>query len=128
MGGEPQAARGVLKIQMENPQIMMQMQQTTNMLLVAFMKMNPNLLQALPAATPSALFMLGFVASGSLLSGSNSREEEAIQPAHREAIDPISPAVVPPGVEDDTLAMHLAPAEVIRAEATSVVLKSPTNL
>ena len=39
--------------QMENLQMMRQRQQTTNMLLAAFMRMNPDLLQALPAASPS---------------------------------------------------------------------------
>ena len=67
------------QIQMEILQMMRQMQQTTNMLLVAFMKMNPDLLQALPAATLSPPLMLGSVASESLLSGSSTREVEAAQ-------------------------------------------------
>ena len=51
--------------------MMQQMQQATNMLLAAFMKMNPDLLQALSAASPSPLLMIGSVAFGSLLSGSS---------------------------------------------------------
>ena len=107
------------KIQMENSQIMMQMEQTTNMLLVAFMKMNPEILQALFAAIPSAPLMLGTVTSGSLLSGSSTGEEKAAQSVQREAGDHVPPAVVPPTVEDDTVtssAMHHAPPEVTRAE------------
>ena len=75
--------------------------------------------------------MLGTVASRSLLSGSNSCKEEAAQPAQHEADDLVPSVVVPPGIEDDTSTsstMHLAPAEVTREEATSVVPESPTNL
>ena len=75
--------------------------------------------------------MLGSVASGSLLSGSSTREEEAAQPSQRQANDPIPLAMVSRGIEDDTptsSAMHSSPAELTRAEATSVVPKSPTNL
>ena len=111
--------------------MMRQMQQTTNMLLATFMKMNPDILQALPAATPTASLILGTRASGSLLSRSSSREEVAAQPTQREVGDLVPPAVVPPGVEDDmpTLsAMHLAPSEVRRPEAATVVPESSTNL
>ena len=75
--------------------------------------------------------MLGSVASGSLLSRSNTREEEAAQPTQRQANDAISPTVVSRGIEGDTptsSAMHPSPTEVTRAEAASVVPKSPTNL
>ena len=41
------------RIQMENLQMMQQTQQATNVLLVAFMKMNPDLLQALSTTSPS---------------------------------------------------------------------------
>ena len=101
------------------------------MLLAGFMKMNPDLLQVLPTATPSAPLMLRTVASRSLLNGSNSQEEVAAQLVQHEASDPILSVVVPLGVEDDTLtssAMHLTPAEVTRPKAASVVLESPTNL
>ena len=46
--------------------MMQQTQQTTNMLLAAFMKMNPDLLQALPVASPSPLLMIASGASGSV--------------------------------------------------------------
>ena len=59
------------QIQMENSQMMQQTQQTTNMLLAAFMKMNPDLLQALPAASPSPPLMIASGASGSVLGGSS---------------------------------------------------------
>ena len=54
------------RIQMENSQMMQQTQQTTNMLLTTFMKMNPDLLQALPAASPSPPLMIASGASGSV--------------------------------------------------------------
>ena len=101
------------------------------MLLAAFMKMNPELLQALPTAAPSTPLILGTVASRSLLSGSSSREDKAAQLVQRKAREAISPVVVLSGVEDDTptsLAMHLAPSEVTRAEAASVVPEIPTNI
>ena len=119
------------QIQMENSQMMRQTQQTINMLLPAFMKMNPDFLQALPAATSSPSLMLGSVASESLLSGSNTQEVEAAQLLQREANDPIPPAVVRRGIQDDSptsSAMHPSPAEVTRPEAMSVMLESLANL
>ena len=62
---------GSRRIQMENSQMMQQTQQTTNMLLTAFMKMNPNLLQALPAASLSPPLIITSGASGSVLGGSS---------------------------------------------------------
>ena len=82
------------RIQMENSQMMQQTQQTTNMLLAAFIRMNPDLLQALPTANPSPLLMIESVASGSLLSGSSTREAEATPLPEEEEIDPIPPPVV----------------------------------
>ena len=119
------------QIQMENSQMMRQTQQTTNMLLAAFMKMNPDLLQALPAASPSPPFMIGSVASGSLLSGSSTREAKAAQLPEEDANDPISPAVVRHRIQDDSptsSAMHPSPTKVRRPEAASVVPESPANL
>ena len=55
------------RIQMENSQMMQQTQQATNMLLAAFMKMNPDILQALPATSPSPPLMIASGASGSIL-------------------------------------------------------------
>ena len=106
------------RIQMENSQMMQQTQQTTNMLLAAFMRMNPDLLQTLPTASPSAQLIIGSGASGSLLSGSSTREAEATPMVHRHVQEdsPRSPA------------MHPSPAEVIRPEAASVVPESPENL
>ena len=111
--------------------MMRQMQQTTNMLLDAFMKMNLDLLQALPAATESPPLMLESVASRSLLSGSNTQEAEAAQLPQREANDPIPPVVLRRGIQDDSptsSAMHPSPAEVTRPEAASIVPESPANL
>ena len=119
------------QIQMENLQMMRQIQQTTNMLLAAFMKMSLDLLQALPAASPSPLLMIGSVASGSLLSGSSTREAEAAQLPKEEANDPIPPAVVRCRIQEDSptsSAMHPSPAKVTRPEAASVVPESPANL
>ena len=59
------------EIQMENLQMMQQTQQTKNMLLAACMRMNPDLMQALPAASPSPPLMIRSGASGTLLSGSS---------------------------------------------------------
>ena len=107
------------------------MQQTTNMLLAAFMKMNPDLLQALPTASPSPPLMIGSVASGSLLSGSSTREAEAAQVLEEEANDPIPPTVVCRRIQEDSPtspAMHPSLAEVRRPKEASVVPESPTNL
>ena len=101
------------------------------MLFAAFMKMNSDLLQGLPTATSSPPLMLGSMASSTLLSRSSTREEKAAQPAQRQANDPILPAEVRRGIEDNTstsLAMHSSPVEVTRAEAALVVSESPTNL
>ena len=117
--------------QMENSQIMRQMQQTTNMVLTAFMKMNPNLLQALPAASPSPPLMIGSVKSRSLLSRSSTREAEAAQLQEEEANDPIPPAVVRRRIQEDSPtspAMHPSPAEVTRKEEALIVRESPKNL
>ena len=119
------------QIQMENLQMKRQTQQKTNMFLATFMKMNPDLLQALPVATPSPLLMIGNVASGSLFNGSSTQEEEAAQAPQHQVNDPIPPTVVCRGIEDDTptsSAMHPSSAEVTRAETALVVPESPTNL
>ena len=119
------------RIQMENSQMMQQTQQATNMLLAAFMKMNPDLLQALPAASPSPLLMIGSGASGSLLSGSSTREAEATPLLEEKENDPILPPVVRHRIQKDSPrspAMHPSPAEVTRSEPASVVPESPGNL
>ena len=119
------------RIQMENSQMMQQTQQATNMLLAAFMKMNPDLLQALPAASPSPQLMIGSGASGSLLSGSNTREAGATALLEEEESDPIPPPMVQFRVQEDSPRsppMHPSPAEVTRPEAASVVPESPGNL
>ena len=82
------------QIQMENSQMMRQTQQTTNTLLATFMKMNPDLLQALPAGSPSPPLMIGSGASGSLLSRSSTREVEAAHLPEEEGNDLIPPTVV----------------------------------
>ena len=119
------------QIQMENLQMMRQTQQTTNMLLAAFMKMNSYLLQALPAASPSPPFKIGSGASRSLLSRSNTGEVEAAQFPEEKGNDPIPPAMVRRRIQEDSPrspAMHPSPAGVIRQEAASVVPESPANL
>ena len=59
------------RIQMESSQMMQQTQQATNVLLAAFMKMNSDLLQALPATSPSPPLMIASGAFGSILGGSS---------------------------------------------------------
>ena len=119
------------QIQMENLQMMRQMQQITNMLLAAFMKMNLDILQALSAASPSPPLMIGSVASGSLLSGSSTREAEAAQLLEEEANDPIPPAMAVVAyrrtVRGHRQCTHLPP-KVTRPETASVVPESPGNL
>ena len=82
------------QIQMENSQMMQQTQQTTNMLLAAFMKMNPDLLQALPAASPSPPLMIASGASGTVLGGSSTREAEPAPLSKEEESHPIPPLLV----------------------------------
>ena len=111
--------------------MMRQTQQTTNMLLATFMKMNSDLMQALPAASPSPPLMIGSGASGSLLSGSNTLEAEVAPLPEEEENDPIPPVVVCRRVQKDNLRsppMHPSPAKVTRAGAASVVQESPKNL
>ena len=119
------------RIQMENSQMMQQMQQTTNMLLAAFMKMNPDLLQALPAASPSPLLMIASGASGSVLGGSSTREAEPAPLPEEEESHPIPPPLVRRRVQEDSPrspTMQPSPAEVTRPKAASVVPESPANL
>ena len=111
--------------------MMQQTQQATNMLLAAFMKMNLDLLQALPAASPSPQLMIGSGASGTLLGGSNTREIELAPLLKEEENDPILPPVVRRRVQEDSPrspAMHPSSAEVTRPEAALVVPKSFGNL
>ena len=75
--------------------------------------------------------MIGKGASGSLLSESSTREAEAAPLPEEEDNDPIPPPVVRRRVQEDSPrspAMHPSPAEVTRAEAASVLPKSPANL
>ena len=119
------------QIQMENSQMMQQTQQTTNMLLAAFMKMNLDLLQALPAASPFPPLMIASGASGSVLGRSNTREAELALLPEEEESHPIPPPVVCRRVQEDSPsspAMQPSPAEVTRLEAASVVPESPANL
>ena len=101
------------------------------MLLAAFMKMNPDLLLALPAASLSPLLMIGSGASRSLLSGSSTQEAEATPLPEEEESDPIPPLVVRRRVQEDSPrspAMQPSPTEVTRPKAASVVPESPGNL
>ena len=75
--------------------------------------------------------MIGSGASGSLLSGSSTREAEAAPLPDEEEDDPIPPPVVRRRVQEDSPRsppMHPSPAEVTRLEAASVVPESPANL
>ena len=70
-------------------------------------------------------------ASGSLLSGSSTREAEAAPLPEEKENDPIQPAMVRHRIQEDSpasLAMHSSPAEVIRPEAALVVPESLANL
>ena len=119
------------RIQIENLQMMQQTQQATNMLLAAFMKMNLDLLQTLPAASPSPLLMIASGASGSVLDGSSTGEAEPAPLPEEEESDPILPPMVRRRVQEDSPRsppMQPSPAEVTRPEAASVVPKSPRNL
>ena len=118
------------RIQMENSQMMQQMQQTTNMLLAAFMKINPDLLQALSAASPSPPLMIASGASRSVLGGSNTRLAEPAPLPEEEESHPIPPPLVRRRVEDSprSPAMQPSPAEVTRPKGASVVRESPKNL
>ena len=119
------------RIQMENSQMMQQTQQTTNMLLTAFMKMNPDLLQALPAASPSPPLMIASGASGSVLGRSNTREAEPAPLPEEEESHPIPPPLVRHRVEEDSPrspTMRPSLAEVTRPKGATVVLESPGNL
>ena len=119
------------RIQMENSQMMQQTQQATNVLLAAFMKMNPDLLQALPAVSPSPLLMIASGASGFVLGGSSIREEEPAPLPEEEESDAIPPPVVRRRLQENSPRsplMQLSPAEVTRPEAASVVPESPGNL
>ena len=111
--------------------MMQQTQQTTNMLLTAFMKMNPDLLEALPAASPSPPLMIASGASGSVLGGSNTREAEPAPLPKEGESHPIPPPLVRRRGEEDSLrspAMQPSPVEVTRPEGVSVMPKSPGNL
>ena len=119
------------RIQMENLQMMQQTQQATNVLLAAFMKMNPDLLQALPAASPSPPLMIASGAFGSVLGGSNTREAKPAPLPDEEESDPILPPVVRRCVQEDnprSPTMQPSPAEVTRLEGASVVPESLGNL
>ena len=119
------------QIQMENSQMMQQTQQTTNMLLTTFMKMNPDLLQALPAASLSPPLMIASGASGLVLGGSSTREAEPAPLPEEEESHPIPPPLVRRRVEEDSPrspAMQPSPTEVTRPEGASVVPESPRNL
>ena len=75
--------------------------------------------------------MIGSGASGSLLSGSSTREAEATLLPEEEENDPSPPIMVRRRVQEDSPRsppMHPSPAEVIRQEAASVVPESPRNL
>ena len=101
------------------------------MLLAAFMKMNPDLLQALLAASSSPPLMIASGASRSILGGSSTREAEPAPLPEEEDSHPIPPPLVRRRVQEDSprsLAMQPSPAEVTRPEAASIVPESPANL
>ena len=101
------------------------------MLLTAFMKMNPDLLQALSAASPSPPLMIASGASGSVLDGSSTREAEPAPLLKEEESHPIPPPLVRRRVEEDSprsLAMQPSPSEVTRPAGALVVPESHGNL
>ena len=81
-------------------EILLEQQKTTQFLLATLMNMNPELKAALPAAVPSPPLLLRSVAYGSIVSRSNSREEESVQRLHSSANVPISPQVNVVAVKD----------------------------
>ena len=90
------------KLQQDNSAILFKQQKTTQFLLAALMNMNVELKATLPAAAPSPPLLLGSVASGSIVSRSNSRKEEAVQHLHSPANVLISPAMNASAVKDRT--------------------------
>ena len=97
----------------------------------AFMKMNPDLLQALPASSSSPPLMIASGASGSVLGGSNTQEAEPAPLPEEEESHSIPPPLVRHRVEENSPrspAMQPSPAEVTRPKGASVVPESPGNL
>ena len=101
------------KLQQDNSAILLEQQKTTQFLLAALMNMNPEMKIALPTACPSPPLLLGSVASGSIVSRSNSHKEEAVGRVH-------SPTIVNAGAVKDwtsmSSALHGTDDVVTRAE------------
>ena len=133
------------KLQQDNSAILLEQQKTTQFLLAALMNMNPKLKAALSTAIPSPSLLLGSVASGSIVSQSNSCEEEAIRRVHSPNTVRISRTVNVVAVKDWTSmssALHGTHGVVTRAEmrmpaaggdgggveGASVMPESPKNL
>ena len=119
----------------DTSRMMLQQQQQTNLLLSAFVRMNPQLPDALPAppSQPPSL-MLGNAPSRSVMSGSSSGQVEAAQPPHSPTRVNVSAEVAPATSQQHSPtspAFNFAIGEVSRVEAASVEPQSmerPTNL
>ena len=70
------------KLQQDNSEILLEQQKKTQLLLATLMNMNLELKAALSTASPSPPLLLGSVASGSIVSQSNNRKEEAFECVH----------------------------------------------
>ena len=103
------------------------------------MNMNPELKAALPTASPSPPLLLGSVASGSIVSRSNSREEEAFGCVH--SLGTVNAVAIKDRTSMSS-ALHGTHGVVTRAETgmpvagddgggvegASVMVESPRNL
>lgn len=116
----------------DTSRMMLQQQQQTNLLLSAFVRLNPQLPDALPAppSQPPSL-MLGNAPSRSVMSGSSSGQVEAAQPPTRGNVS----AEVAPATSQQrsptSPAFNFGIGEGLRVEAASVEphsMERPTNL
>nr|PNR26859.1 hypothetical protein PHYPA_030340 [Physcomitrium patens] len=118
----------------DTSRMMLQQQQQTNLLLSAFVRLNPQLPDALPAppSQPPSL-MLGNAPSQSVMSGSSSGHAEAANLSHSSAVN-VSGEVAPITSQQHSPtspAINFSIGEVSRVEAASVEphsMERPTNL
>lgn len=118
----------------DTSRMMLQQQQQTNLLLSAFVRLNPQLPDALPAppSQPPSL-MLGNAPSRSVMSGSSSGHAEAANLPHSSAVN-VSGEVAPTTSQQHSPtspAINFSIGEVSRVEAASVEphsMERPTNL
>nr|PNR52876.1 hypothetical protein PHYPA_009251 [Physcomitrium patens] len=117
----------------DTSRMMLQQQQQTNLLLSAFVRLNPQLsdvLSAPPSQPPS--LMLGNAPSRSVMSGSSSGHAEAANLPHSSAVNVSEVAPTTSQQHSPTsLAINFSIGEVSRVEAASVEphsMERPTNL